>query len=141
MSFRSIINKYIMSNKYSVGSGSKHIAFLIKGKCVIKFAKNEYERQCFKGKSTTSLHAEINCVRQLKPKKNVKKFRLLVININKENGELKNSIPCLTCKKYLINKGFTHIYCSTKDGSIKKFKLNKIESKLTHSQKGFYKKF
>lgn len=105
-----------------------HVAFLIKGKKIIHFSMNNYNRQYVDGKFTTSLHAEIGCVKILKDKGKIKKgFDVLVLRFNKGNGYLCDSRPCSNCKTFLEKKGFCRVYCSTEDGTIQKFKLSEMD--------------
>jgi deoxycytidylate deaminase len=104
-----------------------HIAYLIKGRRVINYSRNNYNRQFINGKIATSLHAEIGCMKFLKDNKRIKKgFSVLILRYNKHNGSLCDSKPCNNCKQFLIKKGLTKIYCSTSDGTIQKFKPEDI---------------
>lgn len=91
---------------------------------------NDPQRQKVDGKTCTSLHAEVACLRNVK---NPKKFRILVVNIG-ENGKLKNSTPCYYCKKYLEERGVTSIYCSMDNGKIEKIKIKDIHPRKTQAQ-------
>lgn len=107
-----------------------HIAYLFKGKKLVKFSTNDYFRQCFNNKRITSLHAEIGCIKNEMVKKG---FKMVVIRFNK-NGELCDSKPCNNCKMHLLSKGFTTIYCSMANGKISKIKLMDIEDYNSPSQ-------
>ncbi len=107
-----------------------HVAYLFKGKKLVKCCTNNYNRQCFNSKRVTSLHAEIGCIKNDMVKKG---FKMLVVRFNK-NGELCDSKPCNSCKNHLLSKGFVNIYCSTSNGTISKFKLSSIEDYNSPSQ-------
>ena len=83
----------------------------------------------------TSLHAEVNCIKNIKHRK---KYRLLVLKYNKR-GELVDSRPCSDCKNSIVNCGFTNVYFSTEDGSIVKRKLSDLETRVSKSQDQFSK--
>jgi deoxycytidylate deaminase len=104
-----------------------HIAFLIKGKKIINYSINDYERQYVNGKITTSLHAEVGCMLKFKNANKIKKgFDILILRYNKKTI-LCDSKPCQNCKKFLIQKGIYKIYCSLPNGSIEKIKLEDIK--------------
>lgn len=127
-----------------------HVAFLLKGKKVIQTGFNQMDRQCFRGKCITSLHAEIDCLRKARPITELirKNYSLLVINISKEAFEdddhphrhnnvhsyYKNSKPCSNCTKFLMGLNFKFIYCSNENGEIEKLYLDTYEPYVTISQ-------
>lgn len=43
----------------------------------------------------------------------------------KKEEEPVNAFPCFICKKMIINAGIKNVFCSTKSGRIKKFKVSK----------------
>ncbi len=115
-------NRYEHSNRYN------HIAYLLKGKKVINHSRNNYHRQYVGGKATTSLHAEVGCMLKYKDCDKIKKgFNLLILRFSKNDGQLCDSRPCNNCRLFLMQKGVTKVYCSTADGTIKKFKLDELE--------------
>lgn len=117
-----IKNRYVHSNRYN------HIAYLIKGKKVINYCRNNYHRQYVNGQATTSMHAEVGCLLKYKDCEKIKKgFSLLILRFSKNEGLLCDSRPCNNCKTFLLKKGITKVYCSTADGTIQKFKLDEIE--------------
>lgn len=117
-----IKNRYEHSNRYN------HIAYLIKGKKVINYSRNNYHRQYVNGQATTSMHAEVGCLLKYKDCDKIKKgFSLLILRFSKNEGLLCDSRPCNNCKTFLLKKGITKVYCSTADGTIQKFKLDDIE--------------
>ncbi len=85
----------------------------------------------------TSIHAEVNCIKNIKKLR--KKYRLLVLKFNKQ-GELVDSKPCSHCRETMIRKGFTDVYYSTNEGIIEKSKLKNLETRLSTSQKLFREK-
>lgn len=105
-----------------------HIAYLVKGKRIITYSRNHYNRQYVNGKVMTSLHAEIGCMLKYKNSSRIRKgFDILILRYNRHTGCLCDSKPCNNCKQFLIKKGINRIYCSLSDGSIKKIRLEDIE--------------
>lgn len=121
--FENIIQEYIEEarklNKYNK---SCHVALLIQGKRkVISYGFNQMDRQCFRGKSVYSLHAEVDCLRKCRPIKDVMKrnYTLVVVKIGKVDDRiLYDSMPCKHCTEFLIGLGFKSVYCSNRDGRI-----------------------
>lgn len=113
-----------------------HVACLVKGKRIINIAKNDYTRQFSGGQLNTSLHAEINCVKQVRDLKN---YRLIVLRFTSD-GKLRDSKPCHSCKMYLMNRGLSHVFCSTENGVIQKLRLESIIAYQSPAQKKFTKK-
>ena len=112
---------------------SNHIACLVKGRTkIVNSSTNVYERQYVHRLCTTSLHAEINCVKS-NPKKNKKNLAMLILRFRKD-GHLCDSRPCFDCKKYLITKGFSYVFCSVSDGTIQKLFLKDVPNYLSVSQ-------
>lgn len=120
---------------------SCHIAILLQGSKIISHGFNQMDRQCFRGKGITSLHAEIDCLRKCRPKKDLLKrnYSLLIVKITRaktinNTNIYTDSRPCDCCTKYIIGLGFKHIYCSTQDGLIEKIKLdNYVPFKITYA--------
>lgn len=123
-----IIKQYIDDamelNKYKK---SCHIALLIKGKNkVISHGFNQMDRGCFRGKSITSLHAEIDCLRKIRPFTRLcnKKYIFVVVKVSRYDKSFTNSRPCDCCTKYIKGVGINSIYCSTELGSIEKINMD-----------------
>lgn len=130
--FDYIVNKY-KDDALIPKNRSCHIAFLLKGKKILHIGYNQMNRNYYEGHSITSLHAEIDCLRKIRYNK-IKKYNILVVNINKDvsNNKLyKDSRPCKHCTNYLIEKGFKHIFCSTENGIIEKINLRNYEPYIT----------
>ena len=114
---------------------SVHIAAFFKGKRLVNHSMNDYDRQCINGRKTTSQHAEVGCTKCYGS--TIKKgLWLLVLRFNRQ-GHLKESRPCSSCKKFLINKGISSIYCSVEDGSIEKIRLSEVIDYVSPSQLKF----
>ena len=117
-----------------------HIAFLLKtNKIALKIGYNRMDRQCFRGREITSLHAEIDCLRQYRPIRDLTKkgYNLLVVNISKDicgKIKYKDSRPCIHCTKFLRGLGFTYVYCSTPEGIIEKMSLIGYDPYKTSAQ-------
>jgi hypothetical protein len=107
---------------------SCHVALLMQGKRkVISYGFNQMDRQCFRGKSVFSLHAEVDCLRKCRPIKDVMKrnYSLVVVKVAKEeDGKFYDSMPCKYCTKFLLGLGFRSVYCSNSQGKIVKVDLN-----------------
>lgn len=123
--FETIVQEYaeeaIRLNKHNK---SCHIALLMNGKRkVVSYGFNQMDRQCFRGKSIISLHAELDCLRKCRPIKDIikKNYSLVVVKVSKnDDGTYYDSMPCKHCTKFLIGLGFKSIYCSNRDGKIVK---------------------
>jgi deoxycytidylate deaminase len=130
-----IVNKY-KQHALKTNSRSCHIAFLLKGKKILHFGLNQMNRNYYEGKSITSLHAEIDCLRKLGNNK-IKNYSILVVNLIKDNSKnttdtlYKDSRPCANCTSYLIKKGFKHVLCSTQNGIIEKINLKDYKPYVT----------
>jgi deoxycytidylate deaminase len=127
MNFDRIIQLYVDEalehNKFNKDC---HMALLLNGRRVISHGFNQMDRQCFRGKSVFSLHAEIDCLRKCKPIKNIKKknYDLLIIKVARNTNKLyHDSRPCKNCTNFIKGLGFRHVYCTTADESIKKIDL------------------
>lgn len=138
-SFEKLLDKYaekaLYKNRYNKAC---HVAFLLKNRKVpIKIGYNQMERQCFQGQEITSLHAEIDCLRQCRSIK-AKNYTFLVVNISKDikDGKIKykDSRPCIHCTKFLKEVGFKHIYCSNSEGVIEKLSLSLYDPYTTSCQ-------
>lgn len=128
--FENIIQEYAdEARKLNKKSKSCHVALLIQGKRkVISYGFNQMDRQCFRGKSIYSLHAEVDCLRKCRPIKDVMKrnYTLVVVKIGKlDTGTYYDSMPCKHCTKFLLGLGFKNIFCSDKHGKIVKINLDK----------------
>jgi deoxycytidylate deaminase len=122
------VSKTINGTKFPKVPRYIHIAFLMKGKRIVRRSFNDYNRQCVNGEVTTSLHAEVGCVMRLRNNDRIKKgFDILILRFNKNDGLLCDSKPCNNCKNFLLSKGINKVYCSTENGTIQKFKLSEIE--------------
>lgn len=130
--YDTIVNKY---KQYAMNPESRscHIAFLLKGKKMLHIGINQMNRNYYKGKAVTSLHAEIDCIRKIKNHK-IKKYSILVVNINKDSNKskmYKDSRPCKHCTEYLLKRGFKHVFCSTHTGLIEKINLKDYDPYTT----------
>lgn len=127
--FDSVIKGYIEEavqlNKHNK---SCHVALLMQGKRkVVSYGFNQMDRQCFRGKSIFSLHAEVDCLRKCRPIKDImkKNYSLVVVKVGKnDNRTYYDSMPCEYCTKFLIGLGFKNVYCSNKQGNIVKIDLS-----------------
>lgn len=97
---------------------------------------NDISRQCFNGKATTSIHAEVNCLKNFKGTVS-RGFTFLTLHYSKETGELKDSRPCANCVCFLKKKGITNIYCSLNNGTVVKLRLDEIPQYFSKSFKRF----
>jgi deoxycytidylate deaminase len=125
MDFDSIIRGYITDalehNKYNK---SCHIAVLLDRKKVVSYGFNQMDRQCFRGKAITSLHAEIDCLRKLRPISSIKKkYKLLVIKVSRHDFTYTDSMPCDCCTRYIKGVGLNSVYASNENGKIEKINL------------------
>jgi deoxycytidylate deaminase len=128
-SFENIIQGYIEEaielNKYNK---SCHVALLMQGKRkVVSYGFNQMDRQCFRGKSVYSLHAEVDCLRKCRPIKDIMKrnYSLVVVKVSKkDDGTYYDSMPCKHCTDFLLGLGFKSVYCSNRDGKIVKVNLD-----------------
>jgi deoxycytidylate deaminase len=127
-SFESVVHAYIdEARELNKNSKSCHVALLIQGKRkVISYGFNQMDRQCFRGKSVYSLHAEVDCLRKCRPIKDVMKrnYTLVVVKIGKADEIFYDSMPCKHCTKFLLGLGFRSVYCSNKHGKIVKVSLD-----------------
>ncbi len=117
------IKEAIELNKHNK---SCHVALLMQGKKIVSHGFNQMDRQCFRGKSILSLHAEVDCLRKCRPIKDIIKrnYSLVVVKVSKnDNGIYYDSMPCKHCTKFLLGLGFKNVYCSNKDGKIVKINL------------------
>lgn len=57
----SVIEKYI-DKVYCEEKKQSHAAFLFSGKKIVSVGLNQYNRQSFRGKYVSSVHAEMNCL-------------------------------------------------------------------------------
>lgn len=117
----------------------------------VPFAKLSYGENHYKNfdvSSISSIHAEENAIKNLKPlpkQKNLKKVDLLVIKVS-ITGKLGSSKPCYNCltklslslpeKGYKLNK----VYYSTRDGTIESCKLNELINEENPHISRFYKR-
>jgi hypothetical protein len=135
MNFDKIIQNYVQEalehNKYNK---SCHIAILLDGKQPISYGFNQMDRQCFRGKAITSLHAEVDCLRKVRPISLIRKknYKLVVIKISRLDFKYTDSRPCDCCTKFIKGVGLNYVYCSMKDGEIHKINFNNyIPEKIT----------
>lgn len=105
-----------------------HVACILKGKRVIKFAFNDTLREYIDGTRMSSLHAEHACLRNC----NCNGRNILILRYGRK-GELKDSKPCANCKHFMISKGIQYVFCSMDDGSVQKIKLSDLELYLSRS--------
>ena len=107
---------------------SCHVALLMQGKRkVISYGFNQMDRQCFRGKSIISLHAEIDCLRKCRPIRDIMKrnYSLVIVKVAKNDNRLfHDSMPCKHCTKFLLGLGFKNVYCSNNQGKIIKVNLD-----------------
>lgn len=129
MCLESIIQLY--ANKALEHNGDNkacHMALLMSGNNkVISFGFNQMDRQCFRGKYVSSVHAEIDCLRKYRPIRDLMKrnYYLVIVKVAKSDKVMyHDSMPCKHCTRFLLGLNFRHVYCSNKDGSITKLNLN-----------------
>jgi deoxycytidylate deaminase len=111
-----------------------HIAFLLKGKKMVRIGYNQMHRNYYNRKVITSLHAEVDCIRKLTGCKNYNRYSILVINIYKGRNNsvhFKDSRPCKDCTNFLKEKGYKNIFCSTEKGIIEKINFNSYDPYIT----------
>jgi len=104
-----------------------HLALLLNKGKVIYHGFNQMDRQYYRGKSTYSLHAEIDCLRKCRPIRDIIKrnYSLVVVKVSRSSvGKLYNSMPCKCCTDFIRALGFKKIYCSNDEGKIVKVILN-----------------
>lgn len=128
--FEQIIHGYVdKAREINKDNKSCHIAILMQGKRkVISYGFNQMDRQCFRGKSVYSLHAEVDCLRKCRPIKDIMKrnYKLIIAKIGKkEDTTFYDSMPCKHCTKFLLGLGFKNVYCTNSSGNITKVNLNK----------------
>jgi len=127
MNFHSVVQGFV-EDAIEVNKNNKscHIALLMNGKKVVSFGYNQMGRQCFRGSSVNSLHAEIDCLRKCRPIRDVmgRGYTLVIVKVSKENnGTYYDSMPCKNCKKFLQGLNFKSVYCSNRKGEIVKINL------------------
>lgn len=119
------VDEALMFNKENK---SCHIALLMNGKHkVISYGFNQMDRQCFRGKSILSLHAEIDCLRKCRPIRDImrRNYTLVIVKVAREvDTKFYNSMPCKHCKKFLQGLNFKSVFCSNNEGKIVKVVLN-----------------
>lgn len=128
MNFEKLVRVYVEEaiklNKYKK---SCHIALLIyKKNKVISYGFNQMDRCYFRGRKICSLHAEIDCLRKIKPtvKLENKKYKLVVVKISRYDLKLTDSRPCDFCTQYIKRVGINSVYCSMESGEIKKIDMD-----------------
>jgi deoxycytidylate deaminase len=129
MSFEKVIRPFIEEAlEYNKDNKSCHVAILLQGKHkVISHGFNQMDRQCFRGKSIRSLHAEIDCIRKCRPLKDLLKrnYNLVILKVAKDvNRTFYDSRPCKHCTIFLQGLGFKNVYCSDNNGEIVKINLD-----------------
>ncbi len=64
--FERVLDQYVEEAlEYNRENKACHVAFLLKNKkTVLRIGYNQMDRQCFRGQPISSLHAEIDCLRQ-----------------------------------------------------------------------------
>ena len=127
--YENIVQGYVdEARELNKNNKSCHVALLIQGKRkVVSYGFNQMGRQCFRGKSIYSLHAEVDCLRKCRPIRDVMKrnYTLVVVKIGKiDTKTYYDSMPCKHCTKFLLGLGFKNVYCSNKHGEIVKINLN-----------------
>lgn len=128
MSFENIIKSFVNDAlEYNKDNKSCHVALLMQGKRrVISYGYNQMDRQCFRGKSIYSLHAEIDCLRKCRPIRDIMRrhYTLVIVKVGKDNdGTFHDSMPCKHCKKFLQGLNFKNVFCSNSKGEIVKVNL------------------
>jgi deoxycytidylate deaminase len=128
MNFDRVIQAYI-DEAFELNKSNKscHLALLLQGHKVISYGFNQMDRQCFRGKTISSLHAEIDCLRKCRPIKDLirRNYTLVIVKVAKEVDKLySDSSPCKCCTKFIKGLGFKHVYCTTKEGKIEKINLD-----------------
>jgi deoxycytidylate deaminase len=121
---RGYVDEAIAMNKHNK---SCHVAILLSGKKVISVGFNQMDRQCFRGKTVHSVHAEVDCLRKCRPIRDIMKrnYTLVVVKVSKDpNGSYYDSMPCKECTKFLKGLNFRKVYCSNNAGQIVKINLN-----------------
>ena len=136
--FKPTVLKYVQEardlNRFNK---SCHIAVLMQGtRKVCSYGINQMERQYYRGRHVSSLHAEIDCVRKCKSIDGKRKRRsqttstahgytLIVAKVSKnDNNKFYSSMPCKDCTRFLLEHGFKKIYCTTYEGAIVKVRLD-----------------
>lgn len=127
--FKPTILKYVQeAREMNRTNKSCHIAVLLQGKRKIcSYGFNQMDRQCYRGRHVSSLHAEVDCVRKIQHiQQKVQRYTLIVAKVSKnDDSKMYSSMPCKECTKYLLGLGFKSIYCSTHHGTIVKVRLTK----------------
>jgi len=147
MSFDRIIQQYVDEVlEHNKNHKSCHIAILLQGRKVISVGFNQMDRQCFRGESIRSLHAEIDCLRKCRPITDIYKrnYKLLIVKISKDKRNDKqiytDSRPCDCCTKFIIGLKIKRVYCSNENGQIEKLNLKTYEPYVIPSYSTVYKK-
>jgi deoxycytidylate deaminase len=128
MNFDRIIQNFVdEALEFNKDNKSCHVAILMNGRKVISHGYNQMDRQCFRGKSIFSLHAEIDCLRKCRPIRDIMKrnYTLIIVKVAKNKKILyHDSMPCKQCKKFLQGLNFKSVYCSNNEGKIVKVILD-----------------
>lgn len=128
MSFERVIQLYINEAlELNANNKSCHLALLLRGHKVMSYGFNQMDRQCFRGKTISSMHAEIDCLRKCRPIRDLFKrnYTLIIVKVSKSDDMLySDSSPCKCCTKFIKGLGFKHVYCTTKEGTIEKIDLS-----------------
>jgi cytidine deaminase len=129
MNFEKAIQSYVdEALEFNKNNKSCHVALLMHGKRkVISYGFNQMDRQCFRGKSVFSLHAEVDCLRKCRPIRDVmrRNYTLVIVKVAKNDDcTFHDSMPCKHCKKFLQGLNFKSVYCSNSKGKIVKVVLN-----------------
>jgi deoxycytidylate deaminase len=140
MDFDKIIRTYLQDAlTLNKNNKSCHMAFLLHHQKIISHGFNQMDRQCFRGRAITSLHAEIDCIRKIRPLSDINRrnYKMLIIKVSRHDLKYSNSKPCDCCTKFIKDVGINHIYCSNNNGTIEKIKLDSsyIPEKIAHSLK------
>lgn len=126
--FLNVIQGYVDNAlEFNKNNKSCHVALLLQGKKVVSYGFNQMDRQCFRGKSVLSVHAEIDCLRKCRPIKDIIKrnYTLVIVKLAKDiNGTFIASMPCKSCTKFIKGLNFKKVYCSNNQGQIVKINLN-----------------
>lgn len=118
------VDEAIAANKHNK---SCHVALLLQGRKVVSVGFNQMDRQCFRGKSVYSVHAEVDCLRKCRPIRDVMKrnYTLVIAKVAKDaDGTFYDSMPCRECTKFLKGLNFKKVYCSNSSGQIVKIDLD-----------------
>lgn len=128
MDFINLVQPYIdKAIELNKNKKSCHIALLVCNKNkVISYGFNQMDRGCFRGKKIYSLHAEIDCLRKIRPitKLDNRKYKLVVVKISRFDKKLTDSRPCDYCTQFIKGVGINSVYCSIESGKIEKINMN-----------------